>query len=124
MNFFVTFRFMTCRLWIFLEAAAGGPSRTFVRSNPRPLRATSRLARRVVACREVRRDLGRVQDVVVRSVRLSDHIHLLSEGIAVSASFRNCPSDHVSTRSLLPPSSQCPIQLDQAAEFVTSCTCE
>ena len=25
-NFFMTFRFMTCRLWIFLEAAAGGPS--------------------------------------------------------------------------------------------------
>src|ERR1700724_1596413 len=38
-NFFVTFRSMTCRLWIFLEAAAGGPSRTFVRSSPRRLRA-------------------------------------------------------------------------------------
>jgi hypothetical protein len=43
-NFFVTFRFMMCRLWIFLEAAAGGPSRTFVRSNPQPLRATSRIS--------------------------------------------------------------------------------
>ena len=43
-NFFVMFRFTTCRLWIFLEAATGGPSRTFVRSNPRPLRATSRLS--------------------------------------------------------------------------------
>src|SRR6516225_2658058 len=32
-----------------------------------------------------------------------------------------CPSDDVSTRSLLPPSPQCPIQLDQAAKFVTSC---
>ena len=39
----VTFRFMTCRRWIFLEAATGGLSRTFVRSNLRPLRATSRL---------------------------------------------------------------------------------
>ena len=35
-----------------------------------------------------------------------------------------CLSDDVATGSLLPPSSQCPIQLDQAAEFVTSCTCE
>ena len=43
-NFFVTFRSMTCRLWIFLEAAAGGLSRTFVRSSPRRLRATSRLS--------------------------------------------------------------------------------
>jgi hypothetical protein len=43
-NFFVTFRSMTCRLSIFLEAAAGGPSRTFVRSSPRQLRATSRLS--------------------------------------------------------------------------------
>src|SRR5262252_1297497 len=32
-----------------------------------------------------------------------------------------CPSDDVSTRSLLPPSPQCPIQLDQAAKFVASC---
>ena len=32
-----------------------------------------------------------------------------------------CPSDDVSTRSLLPPSPECPIQLDQAAKFVTSC---
>src|SRR3954452_958646 len=31
------------------------------------------------------------------------------------------PSDDVSTRSLLPPSPQCPIQLDQAAKFVASC---
>jgi hypothetical protein len=29
--------------------------------------------------------------------------------------------DDVSTRSLLPPSPQCPIQLDQAAKFVASC---
>ena len=29
---------------IFPEAATDGPSRTFVRSNPRPLRATSRLS--------------------------------------------------------------------------------
>src|SRR3954468_19954888 len=32
-----------------------------------------------------------------------------------------CPRDDVSTRSLLPPSPQCPIQLDQAAKFVASC---
>jgi hypothetical protein len=32
------------RPWIFLEAAAGGPSRTFVRSSPRRLRAISRLS--------------------------------------------------------------------------------
>ena len=31
---FGTFRSMTCRLWIFLEAAAGGPSRTFTRFAP------------------------------------------------------------------------------------------
>jgi hypothetical protein len=43
-NFFVTFRSMTCRLWIFLEAAAGGPSRTFAGSSPRRLRATLRLS--------------------------------------------------------------------------------
>jgi hypothetical protein len=43
-TFFVTFRSMTCRLWIFLEAAAGGPLRTFVRSKPRRLRATLRLS--------------------------------------------------------------------------------
>src|SRR3954465_13902796 len=30
-------------------------------------------------------------------------------------------SDDDSTTSLLPPSPQCPIQLDQAAKFVTSC---
>src|SRR3954466_8689884 len=29
--------------------------------------------------------------------------------------------DDVSTRSLLPPSPQCPIELDQAAKFVASC---
>jgi hypothetical protein len=81
-------------------------------------------ARCVVACQSVRRDFGGVQDVVVRSVRLSGYVDLLAEGIAVSASFRSCPSDHVSTRSLLPASPQCPIQLDQAAKFVTSCTCE
>jgi hypothetical protein len=45
-------------------------------------------ARRVVACRAVRRDFGGVQNVVVRSVRLSDHVHLLPEGITVNPSFR------------------------------------
>jgi len=45
-------------------------------------------ARRVVACGAVRRDFGGVQDVVVRSVTLSGHVHLLAENIGVSASVR------------------------------------